>query len=100
MAFVKGQSGNPSGARVRGKPWRDALMRAISRRASENDPQALEKIADAIVAAAISGDIQAIKEIGDRVDGKPAQAIIGGDEDDPSISMHHVIERRIVDVKG
>ncbi len=27
----------------------------------------------------------AAKEIGDRLDGKPAQAIIGGEEDDPAV---------------
>ena len=38
----------------------------------------------------------AAKEIGDRLDGKPAQAVIGGDEDDPAINVIHKIERVIV----
>lgn len=29
----------------------------------------------------------AAREIGDRLDGKPAQAIIGGDEEDPEIKV-------------
>jgi hypothetical protein len=29
----------------------------------------------------------AAREVGDRLDGKPAQAIIGGDEDDPAINV-------------
>lgn len=31
------------------------------------------------------GDVQAIKEIADRLDGKAVQAIVGGDEDDAPI---------------
>lgn len=39
--------------------------------------QRLDRIADAVVAKAESGDVIAAKEIGDRLDGKPAQAITG-----------------------
>lgn len=38
----------------------------------------------------------AAREIGDRLDGKPAQAIIGGDDDDPAVQHIHRIERVIV----
>lgn len=37
------------------------------------------------------GDIPAIKEIADRLDGKVAQAIIGGDEDDNPIVTEIII---------
>lgn len=37
----------------------------------------------------------AAREIGDRLDGKPAQAIVGGDEDEPPIRLEK-IERVIV----
>lgn len=73
MAFVKGKSGNPGG-RSTEKPWREALMRAVKRRVA-GDEQALERVADAVVAAAMGGDISAAKEIGDRLDGKPRQEI-------------------------
>jgi hypothetical protein len=42
----------------------------------------------------------AAKEIGDRLDGRPAQAVIGGDEDDPAINVIHRIERVIVRPKA
>jgi hypothetical protein len=42
----------------------------------------------------------AAREIGDRLDGKPAQAIIGGDDDDPEIKHLHRIERVIVDASN
>jgi hypothetical protein len=50
MAFVKGQSGNPQG-RANEKPWREAIQRAVKRRMEGKDnPQALDKLADAIKA--------------------------------------------------
>lgn len=36
----------------------------------------------------------------DRGWGKPAQAIVGGDEDDPELKIIHKIERVIVDPKN
>ena len=42
----------------------------------------LRKIADRLVANAIAGDMRAIKEVADRLDGKAPQAVIG-DNDDP-----------------
>lgn len=57
------------------KIWRDALMRALARRSpgEEGVIGGLDAIADAVVDAAIARDMQAIKEIGDRMDGKPKQ---------------------------
>ena len=55
--------------------WRDALMRAVKRRAKgKGAPQRLEMIADKCVQAALGGDMGAIKEIGDRLDGKAARS--------------------------
>lgn len=39
----------------------------------------------------------AAREVGDRLDGKPAQAFIGGDADDPALTIIQRIERVIVD---
>lgn len=70
MAGVKGRSGPKQE-----KPWRDALLKAVSKRAGKEGPQFLEKVADAVVQAAVTGDMQAAKEIGDRLDGKPRQEL-------------------------
>lgn len=43
------------------------------RRIAAQDPQKLRRIAEALYARAEEGDIQAVKEIGDRLDGKPGQ---------------------------
>jgi hypothetical protein len=84
---------NPRGQQ-RDKPFRDALRMELA--AIGDDHKALRMIARSLIAAASEGKMDAIKEIGDRMDGKPAQAVIGGDEDDPAINMIHRIERMIV----
>lgn len=50
-------------------------------------------MADKVVKAASEGDVQAWKEIGDRMDGKSVQAIAG----DPEQPLVHKIVREIVD---
>lgn len=90
MTWQPGQSGNPEGGK-RTKIWRDAINRAIKRR-EETDPQALEKLADRLLNAVEQGDVGAMKEFGDRVDGKVAQAIIGGDDNDAPIKTVTRIE--------
>ena len=54
----------------------EVCLRAI-RLGLSNVKKALHHVAKSLIKKAIGGDIQAIKEIGDRLDGKPAQAIIG-----------------------
>jgi len=65
-------------------------MRAVKRRQEgEGDPQALDKLADKVIQLGLSGDMSAIREIGDRLDGKPAQAIVGDEDQAP---VRHVFE--------
>ncbi len=47
-----------------------------------------------------SARVAAANSILDRGWGKPAQAIIGGNGDDPAIALIHRIERLIVDPKN
>jgi hypothetical protein len=81
MTWKPGQSGNPAGTPgpKKIKRWREALDRAILRR-EQDDPQALEKLADRLLRAVEADDISAMKELGDRLDGKVTQPI-GGDEE-------------------
>jgi hypothetical protein len=69
MPWKRGQSGNPLG-RLSEKPFRDALRMVIA--AAGTDLKKLRRIAEALVEKAESGDLQAIKEVADRLDGKPA----------------------------
>jgi hypothetical protein len=79
--------GNKNAAKA--KVWEGALRAALAQFEDKDkkiEPgQALRKIAEKVVVRAIEGDKDAIKEIGDRLDGKAAQAVtIAGDsEGDP-----------------
>lgn len=70
MAFRKGQSGNPGG-RPKEKPFRDALRIELASR-GENS-KSLRAIAGMIITKAEEGDLQAAREIADRLDGRPTQ---------------------------
>jgi len=52
-----------------------------------HDREALREMWLAQIKKAKDGDLASFKEINDRLEGKPAQAIIGGDEDDAPISI-------------
>jgi hypothetical protein len=78
------------------KSFANMLRIAISE-ATEAGNTKLREVADALVAKAISGDVQAIKEVADRLDGKVPQGVVGGDEDDPALQLHHTITRVIID---
>jgi ribosomal protein L17 len=85
-----------------GKPdklMRDALIVALKREAidAEGKPtKNLYLIAEALVDKAKTGDVPAIKEIADRVDGKAVQPLAGADGEEP-INVIHRIERVIID---
>jgi hypothetical protein len=51
--------------------WADTLKRALI----QADGNKIRAIAEALIEKAASGDVPAIRELGDRVDGKPTQQI-------------------------
>jgi hypothetical protein len=63
--------GAPLGSRnaAKGKAWFDALRKECVQR------QALEALATLVVDKALRGDWQAIQEVANRFDGKPAQSV-------------------------
>lgn len=77
MAERGGQPGNNNASK--NKPWHYAIQRALRKRSRSDQLEALDELAEAFLDAVKSGDIQAFKELGDRLDGKPAQAITGPD---------------------
>lgn len=85
MPFAPGQSGNPGGKPKRAKLFTNALLASL-KKTDEHDVEAIQRIADKLVELAESGDVPAIKEIADRVEGKVPQAI-GGDDDLPDMRM-------------
>lgn len=86
-------AGNANSGRKQEKPFRDALRMEIAEAGGK--PQALRNIAKKLIEMAEEGDMQAIKEFADRIDGKVPQGIVGKDEDSP-IEMVNRIERHIV----
>lgn len=67
MAASGGQPGNKNARK--GREWREAIRRALAR-----DRDALDRLARALIKKAEEGDMTALKEIGDRLDGKAVQA--------------------------
>lgn len=60
-------------------------MRAVERVVEIDgvESQVLDQIAEVCVSMALDGDMRAIQEVGDRVDGKVPQAITGPNGDGP-----------------
>jgi hypothetical protein len=71
--------GNQNAAKA--KRWAAAIDRALDRRAQEKGlrdaQEALDQLAEQFLLAVEKGDISAFRELGDRLEGKPAQAITG-----------------------
>lgn len=62
--------------------WANTIRRAIV----QGDAERLRRIAEKLLDQAEAGDLQAMKELGDRLDGKPSQSVdVGSDPDRPMI---------------
>lgn len=72
------------------------MLRIAINEAHEGGGTNLRALAQALVNKGLSGDVAAIREIGDRIDGKVPQGIVGDDEAAP-INIVQRIERVIVD---
>jgi hypothetical protein len=72
--------GAPVGNRnaAKAKVWAAAIERALERRQPADERiKAIDELADKLLDQCAAGDLAALKELGDRLDGKPAQAITG-----------------------
>lgn len=71
VAWRKGQSGNPGG-----RPKRDKLItQRVIAELTDADGAKLHRLVVALVDKACAGDIAAIREVIDRVEGKAVQAL-------------------------
>lgn len=71
------------------KAWREAIRVSVN----EEDAAGIKKIrrlADKLVDAALDGDVAAIKEVGDRLDGRPAQALEHSGPDGTAIPVQFI----------
>jgi hypothetical protein len=82
MPFELGNQEAAKGNHRRPKLFRDALLVAI-KEADADGVEAIQHLARALVTEGKSGNVAAIKEIADRIDGRIPQAIVGSDDDPP-----------------
>lgn len=83
--FQPGVSGNPGG-RPKRKIWAEAILEAVEA-VDEDAPDQrtrLKSLAIALVKAGLAGDTVATKEVGDRLDGKVPQGLVGADGESPA----------------
>lgn len=76
-------SPNPGGRPKHSGEWGNAIRKVLHEVVEMDDGQRKMKLyraAEKLVEAAMSGDVSALKEIGDRIDGKPVQAVAGTGE--------------------
>lgn len=86
--------GNRNGAKE--KPWLAALNRALERRSLESQKNALDDLANKLLDSCMDGNLSALQELANRLDGKPAQSLtVGGDPDQPL-----EIQRRVIFVRN
>lgn len=71
--------GNQNAARA--KVWKAAIERALEIRSKSrtDGKKEIDALADKLLDLVSAGDLPALKEFGDRMDGKPAQEISGPD---------------------
>ncbi len=91
--------GRPKGAENKDKSWRHAIRAAVNElRVAEGDEKgkkvrALRLLAQRLVTRALDGDVSALKEVGDRLDGKATQQV----NVEKNVQVTH-IEHSIVDM--
>jgi len=80
----------PKGAKS-DKEWRDMIRLTVNELRADpksgKKTKALRQLAGRLVEKALGGDVAALKEIGDRLDGKPAQAVELGGRDGEDLSF-------------
>lgn len=85
-------TGNNNAAKA--KVWTAAIERALANRSRIDQKDALDALAEKLLAKCDEADLGALRELGDRLEGKPGQAIdLGSDPDRPMI---HKVVREIV----
>lgn len=79
---------------VKAKRWSQAIDRALAARSRKDQIDALDQLAEKLLSKCDEGDMTALKELGDRLEGKAAQSVtVSGDEDQPLV---HKLVREIV----
>jgi hypothetical protein len=72
VALTGGQPGNQNAAK--GRIWANAINRALAHRSKASQKDAIDELAGILLDKCAEGDLAALKELGDRLDGKPHQS--------------------------
>jgi hypothetical protein len=59
----------------KGKLWTQAIERALDKRSAAGRLAALDDIAEKLLSLAEQGEMAALKELGDRIEGKPTERV-------------------------
>jgi hypothetical protein len=90
--------GAPTGNKnaKKGAEWRQAIKRALAHKSGKTFREGLDLVATQFVEAACNGDPWAMKEIGDRIDGKAVSQLelSGPDGSDLPIGIVHFNGKR------
>ncbi len=86
--------GNKNAAKA--KVWSAAIARALERRLPlDQRIKVIDELADKLIDLCAAGDLPALKELGDRLEGKVAQSMtIGGDSENP-LEFKEILVRAI-----
>lgn len=88
-SFKKGEIHNPNGRPLKEWTW-SSLIRSAMEKENLDGEQIKIEVANVLVAKAMEGDVQALKELGNRLDGLPAQTqILKGDKENP-LQMEYI----------
>lgn len=80
--FKPGQSGNPGG-RPKSRPFKEALDRVLA-----TGDYSIDDVVRSLVKEAMGGNVQAAKEIADRIEGKSIATVeVSGDPENP-LTLH------------
>ncbi len=97
-----GQSGNPNGRPPKAWTMSSLIEEALEEVEEKTGKSFKSLVAKRLAHMAVGGDIQAIKEINNRMDGKPVQRqILAGDEENPiRIDSSGILEKVYGSVKS
>jgi hypothetical protein len=59
----------------KGKVWTQAIERALEKRSAKGRMEALDDLAEQLLLKAETGDMAALRELGDRLEGKPKEQV-------------------------
>lgn len=67
--------------------WAQAINRALEKRSKSDQLEALDDLAEKLLDLCAAGDLGALKELGDRLDGRPCQQIIATDAEGRTVAI-------------